>query len=472
MTPPPSDRPPDEQLPATLPPAAPAESPGPPGAAAHDDQYRDALASVRHAIERFGGCTDQEKQALVRELAELESMARKLEDGRVEIVLFGEIDTGKSALINALVGQNVAQVDVRGGWTREVWSTTWSGAGYVVPGFMQSEVVLVDTPGINEVDGQQRADMAHAAAARADLILFVTDSDLNHTEHQALATLAASHKPILLVFNKIDNYTREQRAQLRAALVDSRMRGLIGPEDVVEAAADPLPREYIVEQPDGTERHEYRRPPVQIEALKARILEMLDRDGKSLLALNAAMYAADRSDRIATLKVRMRDERANAVIWSYAAMKSIGVALTPVPAADVLGGSAVDVTMVVTLAHIYGISLTWVNARQLIESIVKAAGWVMLGEMVTHLAASLFKGLTLGAGVALTALPQGAAAGYGSFVVGQAAKYYFEHGASWGGEAPKTIVKRILEATDKQSVLERLKGEINAKIRLNPHAKK
>ena len=57
----------------------------------------------------------------------------------------------------------------------------------------------------------------------------------------------------------------------------------------------------------------------------------------------------------------------------------------------------------------------------------------------------------------LTAVPQGAAAGYGSYIVGQAAKYYFEHGASWGGEAPKTVVQRILEETDKQSVLEQLK---------------
>jgi hypothetical protein len=127
--------------------------------------------------------------------------------------------------------------------------------------------------------------------------------------------------------------------------------------------------------------------------------------------------------------------------------------------------------MVITLAHVYGMALTWANARRLIESILKAAGWVMLGEMATHLAASIFKGLTFGTGTVLTALPQGAAAGYGSYIVGQAAKYYFEHGASWGDEAPKAVVARILQATDKKSVLERLKAEINAKLHLNPYAK-
>ena len=146
------------------------------------------------------------------------------------------------------------------------------------------------------------------------------------------------------------------------------------------------------------------------------------------------------------------------------------MALNPAAIADVIGGSAVDVTMVVTLARVYGVPLTWMNARKLIESIVKAAGWVMLGEAVTHFAASMFKGLTLGAGTVLTALPQGAAAGYGSFIVGQAAKFYLEHGASWGDEAPKTVVRRILQTTDKQSVLERLRAEITKKIRINRHA--
>ncbi len=449
--------------------ATPREAPD--GDPRHEAQYADALGGVRHAIEQFSGCSEAEKRRSTRELAELEAIRTKLEEGQVEIVLFGEIDTGKSALINALVGQAVAEVDVRGGWTREVWRASWTGCGYCVPGLERSGVVLVDTPGINEVDGQERAAMAHDAASRADLILFVTDSDLNQTEHAALVQLAAAHKPIILVFNKIDNYTPAQRAQLRAALADSRLRGIVEPEDVVETAADPLPRETIVEAPDGSTRVEFRPVAPQVEALKARILEVLKRDGKALVALNAAMYAADRSDRIAAMKVRMRDEQATAIIWSYAAMKSIGVALTPLPAADVVGGSAVDVTMVVTLAHVYGMSLTWTNARRLIESILKAAGWVMLGEMATHLAASLFKGLTFGTGTVLTALPQGAAAGYGSYIVGQAAKYYFEHGASWGGEAPKAVVSRILEATDKQSVLARLKAEISAKLRLNPYAR-
>ncbi|MBN1851363.1 MAG: hypothetical protein JW829_01515, partial [Pirellulales bacterium] len=79
------------------------------------DTYSNALASVRQAIAQFDGCTEEERAELARDLDQLHAMAEKLESGRIEIVVFGEISTGKSALINALVGKAVAQTNVRGG---------------------------------------------------------------------------------------------------------------------------------------------------------------------------------------------------------------------------------------------------------------------------------------------------------------------------------------------------------------------
>ncbi|MFO0895988.1 MAG: GTP-binding protein [Pirellulales bacterium] len=438
--------------------------------AAEDQHYAEALSALRGALAQYQGLSAEERAALEADFGHLRDMVRKLETGRVEIVLFGEIDVGKSALINALVGQTVTEVDVRGGWTREVWQVPWSASGYCVPGLEQSQVVLLDTPGINEVNGEERAQMARDAAARADVIVFVTDSDLNETEYSALVELAAGHKPIVVALNKIDIYTSLERQRLLEVLRGERLAGLVAAEDVVPTAANPLEREYIIESADGSVRSELRQPLPTVEPLKARLLEVLERDGKALLALNAAMYAADKSDRIAAIKVRLREQRANQAIMSYAVMKSVAVAVNPISGADVLGGAAIDVTMVVTLGRIYGIDLTWNNARDLVAAIAKAAGWMMLTEALTHAASWAFKGLTLGAGTVITALPQGAAAGYGSFIVGQAAKYYFEHGASWAGEAPKTVVTRILQNTDKESVLEQLKSEIGKKIRLNRHA--
>jgi uncharacterized protein (DUF697 family) len=269
--------------------------------------------------------------------------------------------------------------------------------------------------------------------------------------------------------NKIDLYTREERRQL-VEVLQERLARIVTPQNIVMTAADPREIEYVIESPEGRTRTEWRSPEPNIAELKQRVLEVLERDGLALLALNAAMYAADKTDRIAKLRVDLRNKQASQTIWSFAGFKALAVAVNPVPAFDVLGGTAVDASMVVTLAHIYGLEMSWVNARRLIHSILLSAGWVILGELTTTVASSAFKAATLGYGTVLTAVPQGAAAGFGSYIVGQAAKYYFEHGASWGSEAPKTVVRRILDETDKDSVLQHLKVEIRKRIQRNVHS--
>ena len=432
-----------------------------------NDSYRQALAAVEQTLDRVRRCTDEEKARLRAELAGLRQMHEKLTSGRVEIVIFGEISTGKSALINALVGQDVASVDVRGGWTKEVWHVAWNGTGYCLPGLGESQVVLVDTPGINEVGGSARGEMAREAAQRSDLILFVTDSDLNDTEHANLVQLATFHKPLIVVLNKIDLYSRDQRAKLLDMLQSQRLKEIVPAEHIVTAAADPREREYIIQAADGNERSEWRKPPPDVEELKTLILKLLDREGLSLIALNAALYAADKSDRVASLRVQLRNMRAQQVIWSYATLKVVGVGLNPLPLADVFGGVAIDAAMIVTLAAVYGLEMSTAHAKELAVSIAKAAGLMTVSVAASSVLMSLLKGVTLGKSTLITAVPQGLAAGFGSYIVGEAAQYYFEHGSSWGGESPKAVAQRILNRTDKQSVLERLKAEIAKKLHIN-----
>jgi small GTP-binding protein len=435
-----------------------------------DAHYRSALASLEQTLSQLKGCSAQEKEALRQELLNLEQMQAKLTGGRVEIAVFGEISTGKSALINALVGDEVAAVNVQGGWTKELGCVDWQSAGYVVPGLEGSKVVLVDTPGLNEVGGGDRATMSTEAARSADLILFVSDSDINEIEYSALLALAAVNKPIIFVLNKLDLYSREEQQRLVEILRDERLGDIVEKNSFVTTKADPREIERII-QSNGSERSEWVKPAPDVTQLKGRILEVLERDGLALLALNAAMYAADHSDRIASLRVQLRNRVAEQIIWSYAGLKAISVGLNPFPVADVLGGAALDVALVVSLAGVYGLKLSWMHARTLVSTIVQATGWTLLAVTTMYYASTAFKFLTAGWGTVLTAIPQGGAAGYGSYIVGQAAKYYFEHGNSWGSEGPKAVVRRLLAETDRNSVIEHLKEQIQKKLALNRHAR-
>ena len=84
-----------------------------------------------------------------------------------------------------------------------------------------------------------------------------------------------------------------------------------------------------------------------------------------LIALNAAMYAADKSDRISALRVEMRNRQADQVIWTMAGTKAIVVALNPLPVFDVIGGFAIDALMIVTLSKVYGLNFSMAQARGL-----------------------------------------------------------------------------------------------------------
>lgn len=434
--------------------------------------YRDALQAVHATLSKMKACPEQERERLANDIANLTQMQDKLTEGRIEIVVFGEISTGKSALINAMIGREVTSVDVQGGWTKEVWGTHWDGCGFRIQGLEESEVVLVDTPGINEVGGYDRKEMAEDTARRADLILFVTDSDLNDSEYAALLQLAAVQKPILLVFNKTDLYSPADRDRLVRILREDRLRDIIAPDHFVMTTADPREVEFVFEQPDGTTRTQWQAEEPDVSELKAKIIQILERDGKGLLALNAAMFAADKSDRVKSLRIELRRRHAQQIIWSFASFKAIVVGVTFVPLLDILSGFTIDVMMIVALSQVYGIKFSMGNARSLAFSIVKSVGWVAGMSFAMDLLANGLKALSFGLATPLTAIPQGAAAGWTSYVVGKAAEYYFEHGGSWGDESPKDVIRKILAETDKDSVISRLKDEIRKKLGENRHAKK
>ena len=91
------------------------------------------------------------------------------------------------------------------------------GDEWVVERAGYPKITVIDTPGIGEVDGHHRGELALDAARRADLVLFVAEKDLTRTEFEALRRLHEIGKPLVFVINKKDNYTGRQQEELRAS---------------------------------------------------------------------------------------------------------------------------------------------------------------------------------------------------------------------------------------------------------------
>ena len=69
-------------------------------------QYDEAVRSVESTLEKLRDCPEAEKQELLKDISQLQDMYNKVSDGRVEIVIFGEISTGKSASCSRIVANN------------------------------------------------------------------------------------------------------------------------------------------------------------------------------------------------------------------------------------------------------------------------------------------------------------------------------------------------------------------------------
>lgn len=230
-------------------------------------------------------------------------------------------------------------------------------------------------------------------------------------------------------------------------------------------AAEPAPVQVRVEWPDGRVSHEWESPPAQIEELKHKILTILNREGRSLLALNALVEARDAEANIARQVLKLRQTEAEDLIWQFAKYKALAVGLNPVAFLDVMGATVADLALIRSLSRLYGLPMTGYEAGKLWQTIFSSAGGVLLGELGSSFLLGFGKsaavaapqiGFSTFAGVAVT---QASLAAYGTYAVGRAAQVYLEKGCTWGPLGQDTVIQEILATIERNTIIDRLQQE-------------
>lgn len=131
---------------------------------------------------------------------------------RIHIALFGKRNAGKSSIINALTGQQLAVVsDVKGTTTDPVYK-----AMELLP---LGPVVFIDTPGLDDEGelGKLRVEKAQEVLRKTDIALLVIDGaeDASAEDDALLAQLKARKIPYLVVVNKLDLVKETEAYQKR-----------------------------------------------------------------------------------------------------------------------------------------------------------------------------------------------------------------------------------------------------------------
>jgi small GTP-binding protein len=155
------------------------------------------------------------------------------------LVVVGEFNSGKSAFINALLGQKLlkegvtpttAQINILRFGDRTDQSLVEQNHQVVfLPIDLLSEISIVDTPGTNAVIREHEELTTHFVP-RADLVLFITSADRPFTESERnfLERIRDWGKKVILVLNKVDLFQDEDELNQVVTFLKENALALLG----------------------------------------------------------------------------------------------------------------------------------------------------------------------------------------------------------------------------------------------------
>ena len=161
-------------------------------------------------------CYTKEKTVLlIKEESRLAGLNQTPTSERVHIGFFGRRNAGKSSVMNAVTGQNLAVVSqVKGTTTDPVYKSM-----ELLP---LGPVTLMDTPGIDDTGelGALRVKKSYQALNKTDTAVVVLDGTLGATPEDLalIAKIRDKNIPWLAVVNKQDLLSPAQQQELEAAL--------------------------------------------------------------------------------------------------------------------------------------------------------------------------------------------------------------------------------------------------------------
>ncbi len=287
---------------------------------------------------------------------ELEELKRRKESGRIYIALFGDISTGKSSLIKALLPESEVQTGVQGGSTQEVKHYIWQSPA-------QDELVLSDLPGRNEAGGNLE-QIIQEEALRAQLVIYVCESDLSRTQLEDISELTTFKKPLIICVNKSDRLSDKDRkdisGRIREQLNDSKQTTLAfvqsgGEEEVISLSSD------------GSEQVTIRARPAEVSALAQAIQDEIDSHSAQLNTLRDASVFVLVQQKLDAVTAKHRERQGRKIVKSATKKAVFGALASISPGSDLVIQGIIGTGMVKDLCNLHDASIKDVDIDQFFD---------------------------------------------------------------------------------------------------------
>ena len=209
------------------------------------------------------------------------------------VTVVGRPNSGKSTLLNRLIGQKLSIVSPKPQSTRD------RVVGILTRG--ESQIVLLDTPGLLDPQYELQRTMRSVAAAAirdADVILHLVDATEPTPDPlmEAAGLDAPPRAPVIMVFNKVDRLSHDARGSLSATHPNvafiSALKGE-GIDQLLDRINGMLPESPFLYDPEDVSTQQLRY--FVSELVRETALEQLDDEVPYSVAVEIEEFREDRS---------------------------------------------------------------------------------------------------------------------------------------------------------------------------------
>ena len=293
---------------------------------------------------------------------ELQELTQRRESGQIHVALFGEISSGKSSIINALIPNSNVVSNVTGGTTQSLDQYQWqSPAG--------DRLILTDMPGLNEARGELDR-LAQQEALRAHIVIYVLEGDLTRTQADELQRLLELKKPTLVALNKIDRLNEQDLQQVTGRL-QQRVNELGDAQVVAVSTGSKITALRI--GPDGKEEEIERILPPRMDELKQALQRIIDSHQDTLETLRDSAVFVLVAQKIDDQLKQQRRDQAQEMVSGYAKKAVVGAIAAMTPGADLLIQGYLATQMLKDLSKLYDVPVRKVDLDLLLSLIQKRA---------------------------------------------------------------------------------------------------
>ena len=273
-------------------------------------------------------------------LEEIHEQRRRRSSGEIFIAVYGEISSGKSSLVQALVPDIELETDPRAGTTTEIRHFSWLAPS-------GDRIIIADLPGFNLEDDTAALEETR----RAHLVIFLCDSDLTASQMEQLKYLHELDKPLVLALNKADQYFPQELEALRERFQE---RTGLEKDNIVTITTGG--REEVIRMlgEEMEQRSERSRKP-EISHLRSAVQRHLDQNRELMESLRDTAVLTLASEKLEAARDQYRNQQALDLVNKFSRRAVIGAMAAVAPGSDLVIQGVLATQLMRELSKLYEI---------------------------------------------------------------------------------------------------------------------